>query len=41
VLCEAALDGRLSKVDADWDPRAAVARRARGSRYPDTVRKAT
>jgi phosphoribosylamine---glycine ligase len=39
VLCEAALDGRLSKVDADWDPRAAVGVVLAAGGYPDTVRK--
>jgi len=39
VLCEAALDGRLSKVDADWDPRAAVGVVLAAAGYPDTVRK--
>jgi phosphoribosylamine--glycine ligase len=39
VLCEAALDGRLSKVEVDWDPRAAVGVVLAAGGYPDTVRK--
>ena len=34
VLCDAALDGRLSSSTVDWDPRAAVGRRARRGRLP-------
>jgi len=39
VLCEAALDGRLSRVEADWDPRAAVGVVLAAGGYPDAVRK--
>jgi phosphoribosylamine---glycine ligase len=39
VLCEAALDGRLSKVEVDWDPRAAVGVVLAAGGYPETVRK--
>jgi phosphoribosylamine--glycine ligase len=39
VLCEAALEGRLSKVDVDWDPRAAVGVVLAAGGYPETVRK--
>ena len=39
VLCEAALEGRLSKVEVDWDPRAAVGVVLAAGGYPDTVRK--
>ncbi|MEZ5533849.1 MAG: phosphoribosylamine--glycine ligase [Steroidobacteraceae bacterium] len=38
-LCEAALDGRLDAVVADWDPRAAVGVVLAADGYPDTVRK--
>jgi len=39
VLCEAALDGRLSKVEVDWDPRAAVGVVLAAGGYPETVRR--
>jgi phosphoribosylamine--glycine ligase len=39
VLCEAALEGRLSRVEADWDPRAAVGVVLAAGGYPETVRK--
>jgi phosphoribosylamine---glycine ligase len=39
ALCEAALDGRLSKVEVDWDPRAAVGVVLAAGGYPETVRK--
>jgi phosphoribosylamine--glycine ligase len=39
VLCEAALEGRLSKVEVDWDPRAAVGVVLAAGGYPDAVRK--
>ncbi len=38
-LCDAALDGRLSAVSVDWDPRAAVGVVLAAGGYPDTVRK--
>ncbi|MGD9599475.1 MAG: phosphoribosylamine--glycine ligase [Steroidobacteraceae bacterium] len=38
-LCEAALDGRLDAVTAEWDPRAAVGVVLAAEGYPDTVRK--
>jgi len=38
-LCDAALDGKLDKVEAQWDPRAAVGVVLAASGYPDTVRK--
>jgi len=38
-LCEAALDGHLDRVQADWDPRAAVGVVLAAGGYPDTVRK--
>src|SRR5690554_4961898 len=34
-LCEAALEGRLDEVDADWDPRAAVGVVMAAGGYPD------
>jgi phosphoribosylamine--glycine ligase len=39
TLCEAALDGRLSKVEVDWDPRAAVGVVLAAGGYPESVRK--
>jgi phosphoribosylamine---glycine ligase len=39
VLCEAALEGRLHTVSADWDRRAAVGVVMAAEGYPDTVRK--
>jgi phosphoribosylamine--glycine ligase len=38
-LCEAALDQRLDKVRAEWDPRAALGVVLAAGGYPDTVRK--
>ncbi|MCC7060878.1 MAG: phosphoribosylamine--glycine ligase, partial [Burkholderiaceae bacterium] len=37
-LCEAALDGGLDRVSAEWDPRAAVGVVLAARGYPDTVR---
>ena len=39
VLCEAAVDGRLHEVSAEWDPRAALGVVLAAGGYPDTVRK--
>jgi len=39
VLCEAALDGRLDTVQAQWDPRAALGVVMAAAGYPDAVRK--
>jgi phosphoribosylamine--glycine ligase len=39
VLCEAALECRLSRVEVDWDPRAAVGVVLAAGGYPETVRK--
>jgi phosphoribosylamine--glycine ligase len=39
VLCEAAVDGRLNEVDAEWDSRAALGVVLAAAAYPDTVRK--
>ncbi|MGE0582561.1 MAG: phosphoribosylamine--glycine ligase [Steroidobacteraceae bacterium] len=39
ALCEAALDGRLDGIAADWDPRAAVGVVLAAGGYPDSVRK--
>ncbi len=39
VLCEAAVDGRLHEVSADWDPRAALGVVLAAEGYPDSVRK--
>jgi phosphoribosylamine--glycine ligase len=39
ALCEAGLEGRLSKVEVDWDPRAAVGVVLAAQGYPETVRK--
>ncbi len=39
ALCDAALDRRLDKVSAEWDPRAAVGVVLAAHGYPDTVRK--
>ena len=39
ALCNAALDGRLDAVTADWDPRAAVGVVLAAGGYPDAVRK--
>jgi phosphoribosylamine--glycine ligase len=38
-LCEAALDGRLARIEVDWDPRAAVGVVLAAGGYPETVRK--
>jgi len=38
-LCEAALDGKLKQVDAQWDERAALGVVLAAGGYPDTVRK--
>jgi phosphoribosylamine---glycine ligase len=38
-LCEAALDGRLDEVRAEWDPRAAVGVVLAAAGYPEAVRK--
>jgi phosphoribosylamine---glycine ligase len=39
VLCEAALQGRLDSVSAEWDPRAALGVVMAAAGYPDDVRK--
>ncbi|HEY4210449.1 MAG TPA: phosphoribosylamine--glycine ligase [Steroidobacteraceae bacterium] len=39
VLCEAALDGRLDTVSAEWDSRAALGVVMAAEGYPDSVRK--
>ncbi len=39
ALCEAALDGRLREVTAEWDPRAALGVVIAAEGYPDTVRQ--
>ncbi len=39
LLCEAALDGRLDTVCAQWDPRAALGVVMAAAGYPDDVRK--
>jgi phosphoribosylamine--glycine ligase len=39
VLCDAALDGRLDRADAKWDPRAALGVVLAAGGYPDSVRK--
>ena len=38
-LCEAALEGRLDKMQIKWDPRAALGVVLAAGGYPDTVRK--
>jgi phosphoribosylamine--glycine ligase len=38
-LCEAALEGRLDTVSADWDPRAALGVVMAAAGYPEEVRK--
>jgi len=38
-LCEAALAGRLDRVSAEWDPRAALGVVMAAAGYPDDVRK--
>jgi len=39
ALCEAALDGRLNEVSAEWDPRAALGVVIAAEGYPDAVRQ--
>jgi phosphoribosylamine---glycine ligase len=39
LLCEAAVDGRLHEVTAEWDSRAALGVVLAAAGYPDTVRK--
>ena len=39
ALCEAALDGRLDAVQAEWDPRAALGVVLAAGGYPEAVRK--
>lgn len=39
VLCEAALDGRLDQVQAEWDPRPALGVVLAAGGYPDAYRK--
>jgi phosphoribosylamine--glycine ligase len=39
VLCAAALDGRLDRVRAEWDPQAALAVVMAASGYPESVRR--
>ncbi|MBV8805466.1 MAG: phosphoribosylamine--glycine ligase [Sinobacteraceae bacterium] len=39
VLCEAALEGRLDSVSAEWDPRAALGVVMAAAGYPDEFRK--
>jgi phosphoribosylamine---glycine ligase len=39
ALCEAALDGQLAAVKAEWDPRAALGVVLAAGGYPDSVRK--
>src|SRR5688572_30180881 len=39
VLCDAALDGKLDRADAKWDPRAALGVVLAAGGYPDAVRK--
>jgi phosphoribosylamine--glycine ligase len=38
-LCEAALEGRLDKVKAQWDERAAIGGELAAGGYPDKVRR--
>jgi len=38
-MCDAAIDGRLDKVSADWDPRAAVGVVLAAEGYPEHARK--
>ena len=38
-LCEAALDGKLDRARAEWDPRAALGVVLAAENYPETVRK--
>jgi phosphoribosylamine--glycine ligase len=39
ALCEAALEGRLDQVEADWDPRASLGVVLAAGGYPDDYRK--
>jgi phosphoribosylamine--glycine ligase len=39
ALCEAALEGRLDSVSADWDPRAALGVVMAAAGYPEEVQK--
>jgi phosphoribosylamine--glycine ligase len=39
LLCEAALDGKLDRVSAEWDPRAALGVVMAAAGYPEEVRK--
>lgn len=39
ALCEAALEGRLDRATAEWDPRAALGVVLAAGGYPDSVRK--
>ncbi len=39
LLCEAALDGRLDRIEAQWDPRAALGVVLAAEGYPDSVRR--
>lgn len=39
VLCEAAVEGRLDRVRAEWDPRAALGVVMAAAGYPEEVRK--
>src|SRR6266436_4661135 len=39
TLCEAALEGRLDRVSAEWDTRAALGVVMAAAGYPDEVRK--
>jgi len=39
LLCDAALDGRLDRTDAKWDPRASLGVVLAAGGYPDAVRK--
>jgi phosphoribosylamine---glycine ligase len=39
ILCEAALEGRLDNVSAEWDPRAALGVVMAAEGYPEDVRK--
>jgi len=38
-LCDAALDGKLKQIDAQWDERAALGVVLAAGGYPDTIRK--
>ena len=39
VLCDAAIDGKLAGIDAEWDSRAALGVVLAAQGYPDNVRK--